>query len=278
MKNRVLALSTSLGVIVGLLVVLSLPSTTPYSIASVGLDGLSTLHGRLNAYVVYSLKDLEVYDASNYVLIVARTKPLEDFTQLKNFIERGSVVVAFGSSKYLLDLLSVLGINVRFLGPIRDIVHNIGDPNYVVANATLLCGNIVLKEPYVLEGPLGGDVIAYSSMLSYVDVNGNGFYDLGEPIGSYPLGVSLTVGNGKLIVVFAKGFLDNEVLDHNIKFIECITSGKKVLIEQSEAARNPLELMRLSLTQRGRVTYIYTALLFTIVIGLALVAYVATRE
>lgn len=278
MKNKVLVLSTFLSIIAGLLIVLSLPSTTPYSIASTGLDGLSKLHENFNTYITYSLRDLEVYNASNYVLIVARTKSLEDSIRLKNFIERGGVVVIFGSPEYLVDLLGALGISVRFLGFIRDIICNIGNLDYVVANTTLLCGSIVLREPYMLEGLSGRDMIAYSSMFSYVDINSNGFYDLGEPIGSYPLGISLTLGSGKLIAVFARGVLDNEVLDRNIKFIECITNGREVIIEQSEIVRNPLELMRLLLIQRGRITYTYAVLLFTIVIGLAMVTYIATRE
>ncbi|MEM4959742.1 MAG: hypothetical protein QXX12_07750, partial [Nanopusillaceae archaeon] len=57
-KSRVMVLSVVLGVLLGLFIVVSLPSNTAYSIASEGPNGLSDLYAKLDVRVLYSLSEL----------------------------------------------------------------------------------------------------------------------------------------------------------------------------------------------------------------------------
>ncbi|MEM4661211.1 MAG: hypothetical protein QXQ73_00820 [Desulfurococcaceae archaeon] len=272
-KSRVIPLSTLIAVIAGLLVITSLPSDLPYSVANSGAGGLHRLYEELGARVLYSLKDLSGYDAAGYALIVARRGGLENMVGLKSFVERGGLVIAYGSPDYIVGLLRGLGVNATFKGYVRDVMFGVDNRGYIVVNTTSRCGNIVLGNPYTLEleGALENS-FAHSSMFSYVDLNGNGFYDLEEPLGQFPLGVSITSGNGHVIIVFAKNFLDNSVLDPNKQFLKCTVEGRPVLIDQSEVAGNPFELLRLVLYKQDGHAYITLMLAFI----LALVAYFAS--
>lgn len=270
-KSRAILLSTLLGVVVTLLVIASLPSDSPYSTANSGVGGLHRLHEELNARILYSLKDLNRYSAASNVLISARRGEFENLMELKSFVEEGGIVIVYGSPGYVISLLKELDVNASFKGRVRDAVFGVGEPDYIVVNTTSRCGNVVLGAPYALEGVFES-VFAHSSMFSYIDLNGNGFYDLEEPLKQFPLGVNITMGNGYIIVLFAENFLDNNVLELNRQFLKCAAEGRTALIDQSEIARSPLELLRLVLYKQGVHVYITLVLAFV----LALVAYFAS--
>lgn len=270
-KGKTILLSVLIGAVVGLLVTTLLPSDSPYSTANSGNSGLYRLHEEMNARILYSLKDLDEFDATNSALITARRGGFENSMELKNFAERGGLVLVYGSPDYVIKLLKELDVSTGFKGYLHDIILNVGNPDYVIANTTSRCDGIsgvVLGNPYALEGVFEG-VFVHSSMFSYVDLNGNGFYDVGEPLGEFPLGVNITTGKGRIIIVFAESFLDNGILELNKQFLKCALGGRTTLIDQSEVARNPLELLRLVLYKQGVQVYITLVLVF----ALALVTY-----
>lgn len=272
-KSKAVLLSILFGAVVGLLVITSLPSDIPYSTANSNVGGLYRLHEELNARILYSLKDISIYNATSSALIVTRRGEFENSVELGYFAERGGLVIVYGSPGFVTSLLREFGVNVGFEGYVRDVVFGVGNPNYIVVNTTSRCGNIVLGNPYALKGAFE-DAFAHSSMFSYVDLNSNGFYDLEEPLQPIPLGVNITRGDGHVIVIFAENFLDNGVLELNRQFLKCTLEGRTVLIDQSEVARNPLELLRLVLYKQG--VHVYITLVLVLI--LSLVAYFASQK
>lgn len=275
-KSRLIVLSVVLGVLLGLFIVVSLPSNTAYSIASEGPNGLSDLYAKLDVKVLYSLSELSNLDSESILLICARAEPPGGVKQLLDFVEGGGVVVAYGSPEYLVEVLEELGTHASFRGYVRDAVFNAGDLDSVLVNTTY--GSAVFRKPYALDVDFSSSsvsVIAWSSLFSYVDVSGNNLYDLNEPIGSFPLGVEATLEKGKILVLFTEYLLENSVLTHNLDFIKVLAGNKTVVVDQSEMRSHLVEILRAQLVQRSSPS-IYVVL--SLLALLSVVAYLAVKK
>jgi len=275
-KSRLIVLSVVLGVLLGLFIVVSLPSNTAYSIASEGPNGLSDLYAKLDVKVLYSLSELSNLNSESILLICARAEPPGGVKQLLDFVEGGGVVVAYGSPEYLVEVLEELGTHASFKGYVRDAVFNAGDLDSVLVNTTY--GNAVFRKPYALDVDFSSSsvsVIAWSSLFSYVDVSGNNLYDLNEPIGSFPLGVEVTFEKGKILVLFTEYLLENSVLTHNLDFIKVLAGNKTVVVDQSEMRSHLVEILRAQLVQRSSPS-IYVVL--PLLALLSVVAYLAVKK
>lgn len=275
-KSRLIVLSVVLGVLLGLFIVVSLPSNTAYSIASEGPNGLSDLYTKLDVKVLYSLSELSNLNSESILLICARAEPPGGVKQLLDFVEGGGVVVAYGSPEYLVEVLEELGTHASFRGYVRDAVFNAGDLDSVLVNTTY--GNAVFRKPYALDVDFSSSsvsVIAWSSLFSYVDVSGNNLYDLNEPIGSFPLGVEVTLEKGKILVLFTEYLLENSVLTHNLDFIKVLAGNKTVVVDQSEMRSHLVEILRAQLVQRSSPS-IYVVL--PLLALLSVVAYLAVKK
>lgn len=275
LKSKVIALSTALGVLLGFFIVVSLPSTTPYSVVNEGSSGLSTLYMSLNAKLLYSLNELSGFDSENTLLISARIKPVEEVEQLINFAKNGGIVVTYGSLEHVVNLLRELGIQARFKGYVRDAVFNIGSLNTVVVSTAYT--DVVFEKPYALDGDFNGtNIVAWSSLFSHVDMDGNNLYDLDEPIGSFPLGVEIAFGKGEVIVLFTEHLLENSVSTHNLDFIKTLAGDRTIVVDQSEIRLHPIEALRTQLAARRDPVNAY--IVTSLVALLSVVAYFAIRK
>ncbi|MEM1643579.1 MAG: hypothetical protein QXV30_02445 [Desulfurococcaceae archaeon] len=274
-RSKIIVLSIALGFFLGLFIIVSLPSTTPYSVVNEGSSGLSTLYVSLNAKLLYSLNKLSDFDSENTLLISARIKPVGEFEQLINFTKNGGTIVTYGSMEHVVDFLRELGIHTNFKGYVRDAVFNVGSLNTVVVNATHI--EVVFENPYTLDGDFSDvNIVAWSSLFSHVDVNGNNFYDLDEPIGSFPLGVEIALGKGEIIVLFTERLLENSLLIHNLDFIKTLARGKTVVVDQSEIVLYPIEVLRAQLAVQRDPVNAYVVI--SLIALLSVVAYFVIRK
>lgn len=259
----------------GFFTVLLLPSTVPYSIANEGSNGLSNLYSLLGVKIVYSEDGLKGFDPQNSILVVARSKPLEEVMHILELAENGVVVVVYGSPEHVIEVLKKIGINAELEGYVRDAVFNVGFTNIILVNTTYV--NMVFENPYALRGNFKNvKIIAWSSIFSHVDLNRNNLYDLDEPIGSLPLGLEVPVNQGKVIIFFTEYLLENSVLEYNLDFVKAFIGNKTIIVDQSEMRIYLIEVLRiLLLYQRGALNiYVISSLM----IILTMVAYIVTRE
>lgn len=276
-RSRVVILSVMLGVFIGFIAIAFLPSTTTYSVANEGDDGLSTLHKTLKAKTLYTLSELSSYDSKNILLVCARFKPVEDVNQIISFAESGGVVLIYGSPEHVVRVLEGLGIHASFRGYVRDAVFGVGDSDTVLVNTTY--SSLVFRKPYTLDGGFGSvgtSMVAWSSLFSYVDVNENNLYDLNEPIGSFPLGLEVVSGEGKIFVLFTEYLLENSVLTHNLDFVKSLTEDRTLVVDQSEMRYYPVEVLRTQLMAREDLPVAYVVL--SLLALLSVVAYLAVRK
>ncbi|MEM0066761.1 MAG: hypothetical protein QXH88_07570, partial [Sulfolobales archaeon] len=233
LESRIIALSIAVGALVGFLVVASVPSARPYSITNSGERGFTKLVDSVKPVVTTSLRELADVDAERALLVSARSSSLggKDIEYLLGFVERGGVLLAYGNADFLLALAERLGVNLSLRGRVYDAVFNAGTRSVVrvEVNSSICSGVVFLKSPYAVN--VSSDStrvasIAFSSFLSYTDQDGNGFYDLGEFIGSSPIGYEVAFGRGLVVLFFTDGFLDNGLISYNEGFLTCLASTK----------------------------------------------------
>jgi len=275
LESRILALSVAIGALVGFLVVASVPSARPYSITSSGERGFTKLVDSVKPVVTTSLRELVDVDAERALLVSARSSSLgsKDIEYLLGFVERGGVLLAYGNVDFLLALAERLGVNLSLRGQVYDAVFNAGTRSVVrvEVNSSICSGAVFLKSPYAVNVSSGGTrvaSIAFSSFLSYTDQDGNGFYDLGEFIGSSPVGYEVAFGRGLVVLFFTDGFLDNSLISYNEGFLTCLASTKFLVLDQSEFFGDFFEYPKLLL--RSTQSHIYV---LAIVALLAAVSY-----
>lgn len=274
-KSKFTLITVFIGVLIGILVIiLFTPSSRQYSIANREYKGFYELYVKSRPIVIYSHDELSNYDPVDTLLILTRVNYTSDLRVLGKFIERGGVLVTYGPPRYLVELLLVMGLNGEFKGYVNDFVFNKETSNNIVINTTK-CGELVLGDAYTLDiYTEHGENTHYSSIFSYIDLNNNEFYDLGEPIGRVPVLFNITIGNGYVLIISAERFLDNDLFKYNSYFIECISSNRVILLDQVEASRDPIEAFRIMIDR----VFIYMPLVYVLIAILGVIAYVVYRE
>lgn len=274
----VIILVILLSIATGIILVANSPSTIAYSMVNTGDMGLSKLFNQYSgSIVIYNLDEIERY-GEGYVLILARSKPVSDVSKLNAFVERGGVIIAYGSPDHVISLLNALGVNAVFTGyAMSGGLYHI-DPYFMPVD--LYGEEYVFYRSFIGSLPRDRDetIIARSKYISFIDLNNNGLYDIGEPIGIYPLGLEIKVGYGRYIVLLAEGFLENAFLNWNNAFLEkeVRIETKRLIIDQSEHVSNILEYLRLVMSVRMNPIFIYLSM--GIIVVLSMVSYYVHKE
>ncbi|MGC9096423.1 MAG: DUF4350 domain-containing protein [Infirmifilum sp.] len=192
------------------------PVTADFWSLNSGWNGLERLSSQYKA-VFSPIRDISLLDPRNYTLfIIGPTTPFteEDAIAVKTFLRRGGKVIIaddYGSANQLLEMLD-LPVRIE-PGVLVDPLLNIGIGqlpitywgnkrvalNYAAALNTSRCS--ICR------------VFLWSSPFSYLDLNNNGAYDPGEPKGPLPIGVSLNVYGGEVVVIADSSVFLNSMLD-----------------------------------------------------------------
>ncbi|MDD1716372.1 MAG: DUF4350 domain-containing protein, partial [Methanolinea sp.] len=124
---------------------------------------------------------------------------------IRDFLVRGNIVVLADDRRGSDPLISRISGGIRIVeGNLSSADRYYDDPSSLMAfpqtNDTLTEGipRILLNRPSYLEG---GTPVFSTSLLSWVDENGDGRLSSGEPLGRYPVVASERIGNGSLYVI-----------------------------------------------------------------------------
>lgn len=217
-----------------------------YNIQWNGTSVFSDLAEERGAVEVRNPADLEGYTGA-YLLLIAPDTDLDADAagSYRSFLERGNTIILaddFGTGN---QILTALGSEIRILpGNLSSMDMEYSDPNTVIAyrtaNATLVdgVGTIVLNRPAALEG---GEILMQTSILSWIDADGNRHIDADEALGKYGVVARESVGAGEIYVISDPslfinamvglgGVRDNHRLIENILesgsplFIDAVTS------------------------------------------------------
>ncbi|MCS7127758.1 MAG: hypothetical protein RMI83_00555 [Desulfurococcaceae archaeon] len=274
--NIYIGLTALIGALAGLSLLLSLPSTTPYSILNTGSDGLSTLNEAARPDIVTSYSELSNIDPQGMVLITMRSSVIElsEALYLRSYLEKGGIAIAFGSTSFLNSLLENMGLPDRLNESIiYDVVFNNGDREHPVAYVPTCDLQVILHEPRAFNNFTGKPII-HTSNISYLDANCNGYLDIGESIASSIVGVEYGIGGGRLIIVSSSEVFTNSLMDVNKGFLECIKQGRDIIIDQAVVKGNVIEYLKLL----GSYRKLYILFITFIVVLASLVIYYASRS
>lgn len=145
--------------------------------------------------------------------------PEDEIADLEGFLESGGWVVLaddFGSGDELLEGLDAgITIDAR---PVRDLAFD-KRPAFVVTTDLAddpILGNastVVLNHPAALRADANATVVARTGSTSWIDLDGDGTADPGEPRGPFPWAARAPVGDGQLVVLSDPGVLLNGMRD-----------------------------------------------------------------
>jgi len=275
--REVVLIGGVLGVLVGLAALYTYTPAVEFSVLSTGSTGLSRLASAYSPLVALDTSYLAKLEPPNYAYLVIRGSELGrgELAPVAEFLAAGGTVIASGTPTFLNSLLRYLNTDIEVGEAIvYDSVRNYGSRLYPVGYSPTCNATVVTYLPRYLVSYGGAEVLAYTSELSYADLDGDGYMDLGEPESSFPVALAVGVGAGRLVVVTSPYVFTNELLDPNLGFLKCLTSGRRLVVDQSEVARDPLQRARLVVATGGVSEYSVVAL----VAVAALVAYSVLRE
>jgi len=271
-----------IGVAVAMLVLYTAPPIEDFNPLNPYWNGFSDLMSKFHAVELKSLLDENLFlDPSNTSLLIVG--PEKEFSEdeakiIKRFLKSGGQVILaddFGSGNQLLELLEV---DVRFNGSL------LVDPLFKersmrlprIRAMVLGVRELVFNYGTVLEGC--PSPIAESSSYSFLDLDLNGEWSEGEPRGSFAAACSLSLGKGRLIIVADSSLWVNSMLQmrDNRKFLESLTGGRAVLIDESHWKPSSLTIAKRMLNIS--FSYITSPELRYALIALIIVALVRYRR
>jgi len=223
-------------------------SYDPYSRYNVQWNGTSSFFALLEeegAQEVRGPADLAGYDDAA-LLIVAPSGPPDPawVAAWRAFLARNNTIILcddFGDGD---AALGALGASIRILpGPVvsvdREYVTPAAVTAYPVGNASLLLNvtAVLLDRPAALEG---GAPLLQTSLLSWVDADGNATVDGDEEIGRSTVCARERIGGGEIIVVGDPGIFLNSMAGmgkDNRQFVGNLLSCRPVLLVEQGWSR-----------------------------------------
>ena len=264
-------------------------NTFEFSQYNTGWNGTSVFFFGLDRHRVASVldpADLAPYRNNTLLLLIApeRLPTGQETAAYRSFLERGNTILLaddFGTGNAILR-----GIGSRIIilpGNLSSIDRVYNDPYsvvaYPVANVSPVrsVSALVLNRPAPLEG---GDSLLTSSIMSWIDNNGNKRIDRDEMMGRFAVMAQEKVGRGEIIVLSDPSIFINSMQDPGAKWDnrqlirDLVDRADPVLIDQMNSRTTGTEGM--SIILHVLKTTLSTEIVFIVV--LLLIAAVAWRK
>ncbi|MBT9149758.1 MAG: hypothetical protein DDT28_01193 [Dehalococcoidia bacterium] len=183
----------------------------------------------------------------------------EELARLREFVTQGGRLVLMDDFGHGNKVLEYLGLEVRFseqilLDPLfshrNPRLPRITDFSPEVKEAGV--ESVVLNHATALTGVGPGEVLAWSSEHSFLDLDGDGSWGRAEPKGPLPVAARFRVGQGEVILVSDPSILINSMvrMEDNRAFLGYLTEGIEpggILVDQLHLEKSPLDQSRLTL-------------------------------
>jgi len=267
------------------------PSTNDFNPDNVLWNGSKEFIRCFNARVLRSLGELPD-EPDGLALVEVPYRPFEpwELEELTDFLRDGGTVLLMDDCGHGNQVLEELGLATRFArAPLLDPLFNyknkwfprVSDfsrrylPEHVEA--------VVLNHATALVNTSDVHVLARSSSFSFLDLDGDGFWGSGEPMGPLPVAACARVGDGLLVLVSDPSIIINSMLyiADNKEFVSELASLKganKVLFDASHLPRTSLDRAKEVLRQvRDLVASPYVAPAVVVIMLAALMRPVWSR-
>ena len=182
-----------------------------------------------------------------------------DLDAVSGFITGGGTVIVADDYGYGNQITEFLGLRSRFSGqPLLDPIVNYKNqwfPKILhIRSSSLTTGidELVLNHATALSGIEAGDILARSSIFSFVDTDGDRTQSAGETTGLLPVISRHRLGNGIIILISDPSLLINSMtpIGGNDRLAQNIAAaGSTILLDQSHLPSSNLSEAKDILTQ-----------------------------
>ena len=237
-----LIFGTLLGISAFILVVYLMPPTDDFNPKNPYWNGLSKLVDMFKAEVLENITRLSEYKPwETALLIIGPSKPFnpEEVKIIENFLLKGGLMILaddFGAGN---DVLKGMNISLRFSGYLLADTFQGEKIGYMPRAKIYLedMNNAVLNYATVIEKTenktrIKIKVIAYSSPLSFLDINYNKIKDEKEPRGPFPVVMLAYYEKGSLILISDSSIFINSMIElgDNLKLLKKLLGDRLSLI------------------------------------------------
>ncbi len=225
-------------------------------------NGYKDFINNANAIPIYgsldkTLSNLEAYKYTLY-LIPYENYSGSELSAIKYFLDHGGYVVVLDDFGYGNQVLNYLNVPIRFdeQGVLTDPVFYYKSsklPKIYMFNKDPVTINIsVLYMNYassLLVSSSSVKILAYSSIFSFIDSNGDSIYDKGDVEGPFPIAAYYPYSNGRIYAVSDPSIAINTMINmgNNMRFLMNLSGGRTVLVDQSHIPGNIHSYIRESL-------------------------------
>lgn len=271
--KRIITLFISIGMLAGVLLLLNTPSTSYGSVLNTGESGTSILYTMLSPEIATDPAEIEGAPPNSTVGILVSDKPLsrDTYVKISKLAEKGGSIIYAGDYDSISAFLRELGLDDAVVSRrIYDPVVNFGgDKRKIIATSPY--GASLVLEPTHYFNPVHNRLVpvAISSPYSFVDVNENSYYDMGEPVGSYVVVALLRIGIGGVVLIPDPAALTNKYVWENYSFLKNITgsAGKIVFIQTPDTLENSIDYLKILLHKYEVNRFLPLVIAVIVVIG-----------
>ncbi|MEM0378993.1 MAG: hypothetical protein QXU53_06680 [Thermosphaera sp.] len=252
-----LVLILSVSTLLGAASIIVFPSTIEYSVFNEGDTGFSKLVREFNGKIVVNPSEFSSVDPSTSIIITSNIGPASPRVaeNLAVFVERGGVLIVTGDPSYMNSIAEAFGLKHVSSGKtVYDMVYNRGDRFKPVGYSRVCNCNVSLWKPYASDLS-GENVLIETSPFSYLDSNGNGFLDLGEPIRVFPVGILYKYHDGVVFFILSTRVFTNDMVEFNKEFLECLRKERVLYIDQTTPSSKPFENLRFLALRQGNIVF-----------------------
>lgn len=241
--------------------IMYLPTSTPYSIYNTGSNGFSESTKIMKP--LYSVN--EVSELPSNTTLFVFSNELVELDTLTNYVSKGGTLIILYDTNQTTSIIRELleGICVENIVVIDNTYHlESGEYPYVWITMNKSTLRMVLHKPSPIKIESSEWIpIAHTSPFAFEDIDGDGIRDPFETRGKYVVGACRGLGRGKICVFTSPSLLSNNLLKHNIHFLNSLGNGLYLYIDP-----NNLPIVdRLKLfVQRGFSQTLYISLLATL--------------
>ena len=241
------------------------PENEDYRVDNPSWNGFEDMKSIALGSPLGSLSDLpDLPHDSTLILIPYLDFTINELNQINSFVIRGGTLVLADDYGHGNQVLEYLGLSVRFSGySLIDpwvcysnhwfprITHII--PSYVTTDIE----SLLFNHATCLINVETSDVLALSSVFSFIDSNGNEYLDDDESSGSHAVISLHDLGNGRIVLISDPSIFLNSMLNFadNLAFVENIAAAttSELMIDQSH-----LPMSNLSQTKNWLTTIRYS--------------------
>lgn len=186
--------------------------------------------------------DGEYVNTTLLIIAPSRAPTTDELLAYSRFLEKGNTILIFDDFGAGNDILAGIGSRITILpANLSSLDRAYPDPYSVIVYRSAEGGGFYLPESLTLNRPApldGGDPLMLTSVMSWVDMNGDRRLNSGEMMGTFPVMARDGKGNGQIIVfsdpsIFINSMYNLPGNDNNRLFIHSLVSdGSMVLIDQ----------------------------------------------